>query len=340
MHIVLIHNAVVPPRKYGGTERVLDWLGKALVKLGQRVSLIAQPGSFIPGVELIPLSAQDGDSWKNQIPSSADLLHLWATPREPLPYPFVVTIEGNGKEQELFHPNTIFVSAKHAVNHGSTHFVYNGIDPDDYEWLPEKENFAVFLAKASWKVKNLAGAIEIARNAQIPLHVLGSRDWPFNLQKKLPAWRGVKYHGMVDDQEKRKILKMAKVLLFPVLWEEPFGIAITEALASGCGVLGTPYGSLPEIITPEVGYLGTKADDLISALKTRQWNPEACRQRVYQGFTHLQMASKYLGYYQNIMSCGHLEAHQNKKQEPPQTKKGIQSDSLAPWIRSDASPQK
>jgi len=307
MHIVLYHDALIPPPKYGGTERVIAWLSRALVTLGHRVSLIAHPGSSIPGVETIPYRLDPHLSWETRIPGDADILHLWNTPR-PLPkLPYVVTIGGHGQFGELFAPNTVFVSRKHAEIHGSPHFVHNGIDPDDYFCDEKREDYAVFLAKASWKVKNLKGAISVARKAGIELRVMGSRDLPFHLNRVFaPKWRGVRYLGMLGDLEKREVLRKAKALIFPVRWHEPFGLAITESLASGCPVFGTPYGSIPEIITRQTGVLSDRAQELADALRGQTFSPSQCRKRVFEGFTHLQMAQNYVRLYEQVLNRGQL----------------------------------
>lgn len=307
MHITLYHDALIPPPKYGGTERIVYWLAKGLIALGHRVTLIAGPGSRVDGARVIELAHGARSHWEEQIPRETDLLHLWGTPHTPPRKPFLVTIQGNGRPGEIFHPNTVFISARHAANHGSSTFVYNGIDPDEYPCDEQRTEDLVFLAKASWKVKNLAGAIEIARASGSLLHVMGNRDLPWRLQRRLPAFRGVRYWGMVGDDEKKPILRKARALLFPVRWPEPFGIAITEALASGCAVFGTPYGSLPEIVSESVGMLSADASELLQGLKSRRFSPQACRARVLQGgFTHLDMARKYLGLYATVLESGSL----------------------------------
>jgi hypothetical protein len=303
LHIALYHDAVIPPAKYGGTERIVYWLARALTESGHRVTLLARPGSSVPGVEVISLRSND---WERMVPDSVDLVHLWSTPGSAPSKPFVVTIQGNGKPGEKFHPNTIFISKKHAENHSSTCFVHNGIDPAEYFCDSKRDDFLVFLAKASWQVKNLSAAIEIARAAEIRLEVMGSRDWPLRLHRLLPAWKGVHYRGMVGDAEKRQVLRRARGLLFPVRWHEPFGIAVTEALASGCPVYATPYGSLPEIVTPDTGALSLSSDELLAAVQNGRFSPERCRARVYEGFTYKQMTEKYLAYYRTVLESGRL----------------------------------
>lgn len=330
MHVALCHNALVPPVKYGGTERILFWLAQGLNKLGHKTTLIAKQGSNVPGTRFIAFKEET--SLDYLVPEDVDILHLWATPSTPPKRPFLVTIEGNGQEGEVFHSNTLFISAKHASNHGAHDFVFNGINVDAYSCSESRENYAVFLAKASWKVKNLEGAIAVARAAGMHLEVLGSRDWPMDLHRLLPTIRGVKYRGMVGDIEKRELLSRAKALIFPVRWHEPFGIAVTEALASGCAVLGTPYGSLPELVTQDVGLLSSDGNALVRALielrnNSSPFQPKRCRQRVLDGLTHLDMARSYLKFYEAVMTNGTLRASPKTLSNCP----GLSSKSLLPW---------
>ena len=334
MHITFYYpgRTPVPPPLYGGTQRVIYWLGLALVQLGHRVTLIASERSHIPGVELRPLTAATSErgAWQKLVPDSTDILHLRGKPELPIKKPFVITLDGNGKPGQMFHPNTIFVSRRHAANHGSIHFVHNGLDPAEYVADQPREDYAVFLAKARWDVKNLPGAIQVARQAGVMLHVLGSRNWPLNLQRCLPAIRGVRYHGMIAGQAKRNLLARARCLIFPVRWEEPFGLALTEAMASGCYVAATPYGSLPEIVTPDVGVLSTKTVELAEVVKNSgRFKPEICRNHVLQGgFTHLDMARKYISYYETILATGRLGA---ANEPAPQTIPGFDANRLLPW---------
>ncbi len=314
MHIALCHGSVVPPARYGGTERVVAWLAKALLEQGHEVTLVCPEGSRIEG-------ARRSDS----IPASADIVHFHAPPGTPPERPYLVTIHGNGKPGEKFLQNTVFLSQRHAANHGSTHFVYNGIDVGEYECLSQREPYLVFLAKASWSVKNLPGAIELARAIDLPLWVMGSRSYPFELQRRLPAFRGVRYLGMVGDVEKRKVLRASTALVFPVRWEEPFGLAVTEALASGCAVFGTPYGSLPELVTSDVGVLSTDTAGLAEAFRGFRFVPEACRAHVERRFTHRHMAQAYVRYYELVLEKGGLPG------PAPLTRPGWNAKELLPW---------
>jgi glycosyltransferase involved in cell wall biosynthesis len=314
MHVTLLKpgDTPIPPPLYGGTERTLYWLGKALVQLGHQVTLIAHPQSRIPGAELIPSQESDAEAMR-LVPASTDIIHLSNHQISSTPKPFLLTVNGNGGHaSRQFHPNSVFVSQKHAANHGSKHFVYPGIDPAEYAFSEKREDYAVFLAKARWSVKNFKGAVQVARKAGIELRVLGSRSWPLEIQRQLPLWltRGVRYYGNVEEREKVDILSRARCLILPVRWHEPFGLAFTESMVSGAYVCGTPYGSQPEIVTPEAGVLSTNANELADAVRNPQrFKPGACRERVvHGGFTNLDMARKYLMYYEKVLTDGSLQA--------------------------------
>lgn len=330
MHIALCHDAVIPPTAYGGTERVIAYLAQGLIELGHRVTLVAAAGSGMPGVETIV--CRPGVAWDKLVPPDVDLLHLWGTPAlgatAELSKPILVTIEGNGRPGETFHPNTVFVSRKHAENHGSTHFVHNGINPQGFRFARERTGRWVFLAKASWSVKNLEGAIAVARAADIELEVLGSRNWPFNLQRRLARIGGVRYWGMLGEEEKRVVLGHSDGLLFPVRWHEPFGVAVIEALVSGCPVMATPYGSLPEIVTPDVGWISADGRTWVEMLRAGvSWDREACRGRALDKFSHTAMARSYVNYYQSVLARGALP----EPAPEPRTREGFEAQALLPW---------
>lgn len=333
MHITFIHDALIPPTAYGGTERIIYWLAKVLVQRNHRVSIIAREGSHLDGAQIIPIegASQSGDDAQTLIPTDTDIVHLWSTPAKPPRYPYLVTIEGNGQPGERFLRNTVFISRKHAENHSAQLFVYNGIDLGHYRSETKREPYLAFLAKASWKVKNLEGAIEVARQIGLPLKVMGSRNYPLGIQRISRYFsKQVHYLGMLGDAEKIEVLSKAQALVFPVRWHEPFGIALTEALACGCPVLGTPYGSLPEIVSNDVGILSDCANDLAKGFLERFASPDydrsQCVERVKKYFSAEQMADRYLSLYETVRTTGSLQ-----QPDEPHTKKGFISNSLLPW---------
>jgi len=290
-----------PVEGYGGTERVCYWLAKAQAEMGHEVSVLCRPGSRLPFADVreIPESIESIEPF---LPRGTEIVQLYGSPNFEINTPYLVNIGGNGQAGEVFPANTVFVSRNHAERHNWTEFVHNGVDLDEYPFQPVKEPRALFLAKASWRVKNLKGAIRIARAAGLPLHVGGGRA---------PIWEhwrgGVVSHGMVDGPAKLELLKGSAVYLFPVIWDEPFGISVVEALSCGTPVVATPRGSLPEILTPSCGVLADSFRDLVEGVaKARKLDAEACRARVAEAFTHRHMAEKYLFYYKQILSKGKL----------------------------------
>jgi len=291
--IALIHEARFPVLKYGGTERVVWWLAKGLSELGHKVHLIALPGSHCPFAQVsekaFPIRSSD-------LPP-ADLYHYFNTPEQEPESPYLVTIEGNGKSEEVFLPNTVFVSQNHAERHGGKAFVYNGLDPDEYEFSDRKSNQLLFLAKASWSVKNVKGAIKIARRSRKELNIVGGSRW------WLPCWRGAYWRGMLGGSEKNQYISQALGFLFPVLWHEPFGIAVTEALVSGTPVLASPFGSLKELIGPQVGKICSTYQQFVEGVESlAEFKASDCRDWALAKFHYRVMARDYVKFYEQVLS--------------------------------------
>ncbi len=300
MKVVFEHSGVLPVRKYGGTERVMVWLMQHLVRRGHRVVLIGNPASDVArlGVELIA-RAPDQD-WRECLPRDTDVLHLFATPGAEPALPYMVTIHGNGRPGERFRRNTVFLSRDHATRHGATAFVYNGIAFEEYPLLPAKrvgwERMA-FLAKGSWKVKNLRDCVRACRAAGRALEIAGGRSaWSL-------VYPRIRSHGMVDDQRKVEIFSRSDALLFPVRWHEPFGIAVVEAMAMGLPVLASPYGSLPELVAPSRGRICRTYAELAAAVQGPRdpaWDPARIREEARARFSAEVMTERYLDCYAKV----------------------------------------
>jgi glycosyltransferase involved in cell wall biosynthesis len=287
-----------PVAGYGGTERVCYWLAKAPAEMGHVVSILCREGSALPFARTIPIPEQISHL-DPLLPPGTEIVQLYGSPNYRIDAPYLVNIGGNGQAGERFPANTVFVSRKHAERHGWTEFVHNGIDLGEYPLKREKNDSLLFLAKASWRVKNLPGAIRIARAAGRTLHVGGGRAGCWH--------RGVVSHGTVDGARKLELLQNARALLFPVIWEEPFGLVVVEWLACGTPVVATPRGALPEIITASTGVLADSFAGLVSGIDLAgKMEPEACRARVAEAFTHWKMAEKYLEYYRKVLRDGKL----------------------------------
>ncbi len=303
MKILFQSRTPLPVSLYGGTERMQMWLMKELVRQGHQVVFVGPASSRVSeaGVEHIHLEPQYHLDWAHLIPSGVDVVHLFEEVGFKVPTPYLVTIGGNGQPGQQFDVNTVFVSGKHAANHGSDRFVYNGLDFEDLPTPPQEpkdwDNF-VFLAKASWKVKNLRHCVKACRKARKHLHIGGGRSW--TPSRYIHSW------GMVDQERKAELLAQGDALLFPVRWEEPFGIAIVEAFAMGLPVIGSPYGSLPELITENMGIICKSYEELLAALKDssrgRSFSAAFIREQALARFSIAEVARQYLKLYAEVQS--------------------------------------
>lgn len=308
MKVALIHHAVLPVQAYGGTERVVWWLSKALAALGVDVTLVAAPGTQCAWAKVKVVDPSQPT--EQQLPGF-DFYHYFNTPSETPSLPHLVTIGGNGKPGEAFLRNTAFVSRNHARRHGAECFVYNGVDPDDYLYREKKDGSLLFLAKAAWRVKNVQGAIRIARKAGRELQIVGGERRFFR------HWRGVHWNGMLGGLPKAEFIARSSALLFPVLWNEPFGIAVIEAMVSGTPVFATPMGSLPELIHRSTGRLCDTDEAFLEAIQSlSDFRPQDCRDWALSQFSHTQMAENYLKTYERVLNGESLNPTFPVTQEP------------------------
>ena len=325
MHICLVVDAVLPTQFYGGTERVVYWLGRALFDAGHKVTFLAQQ-SQIDFADVIVIDKSK--RLEDQIPKNVDIVHLHSGFDMPLEIPACQTIHGNCRETTIFHPNSVFVSSNHARNHGATEFVHNGLDARDYgetNFDVQRESF-VFLAKAAWRVKNVKGAIRVAELADSPIDVLGGYRLNFKMGFRFTLSRSAHFHGMVDDSVKIPYLRQARGLIFPVLWPEPFGVAVIESLYFGTPVFATPYGSLPEIVNQDVGFLSNSAENLAdAAMQWESFDRRAIHEYWKKSFSAEVMAKKYIQYYSRILDGESLHAS-------PILSRPVRVAQMMPWM--------
>lgn len=321
MKILLFHPVPLPPKDYGGVERVVLWLAEGLRDFGHHVTIAALEGSRLPpGVELlaIPHNDRSAGALSRRIPRGTEIVHFQAPPEreyfENGTTPAVTTIHGNGKPGEIFPDHTVFLSRDHAARHGRKTFVYNGANPDEFALasdlgLKKRIDSPLFLSKTTLRTKNLGGAMDIAAHAKMKLAIAGgNRPLALRLRALLSGNRWI---GPVAGREKATALAEASALLFPVLWSEPFGLVMIEALLSGTPVVGTRKGSVPEIL----GATGGMALDLprdesdsdgfdrwSEALRTVQkLDPAMLRKDAQERFSHHRMAESYLEVYKRVI---------------------------------------
>lgn len=302
MHVLLVNNSPIPVYGYGGTERVIWDLGQSLVQLGHRVSYLVPEGSSCDFGQVLPI--RPDQPWDAQIPADVDIAHFQFNPGMDVSRPHLVTEHGNARKPKPLPLNTVFLSRNHAQRYGSTQFVYNGLNwasygPVDFE---RPRSHYHFLGKAAWSVKNVNGAIRVAKLAGVELDVLGGTRLNFRRGFRWTLSRRVHFFGMVGGQQKIDLLNASRGLIFPVRWHEPFGLAVIESLYFGCPVFSTPYGALPELVPAHCGVLAADADTLAEAIRSRSWDMRACHQHVVQHFSADAMARGYLQFYERVLA--------------------------------------
>ncbi len=302
MHIAIASHYRLPATGYGGTERVVVALVRGLAARGHHVTLLAAPGTRVPEATVVDIApdrlTDPAADLAGLVPRDADILHTHFPVRRELTRPFVQTFHGNLRPGAPVPPHNIFISRDHARRYDSTVFVYNGLDPADYEFGAEKGDYDLFLGRLH-SAKGYRWAIEGARRSGRRLLVAGG--WR-------PSWRtGIRFLGTVDGRRKTELLAHARCLWMPALWDEPFGLTTIEALLSGTPVLGTRRGALPELVTPEVGALCDSLDEMVAARETLHTrDPRACRAHAERFFSHLVMADAYLRMYRARLETGTL----------------------------------
>ncbi|MCO4794845.1 MAG: glycosyltransferase [Bacteriovoracaceae bacterium] len=311
MHIVQIHHEKVPVKHYGGTERVIEALCNQLIESGHQVTLISYKGDYeLKGVNFIDLgslSKHEADhDYLNLIPKDADIIHFHV-PAGQDDYdlngiPYICTLHGNEDNLSKLPKNTVCISANHATRHKRNTFVYNGLTETDIPFnstpLSERKYFS-FLGKASLKRKGLHNAKKIAKKLKTPLHVGGGNGI---------SLFGTKYLGSLNNEEKFELLSSSKGLLFPIEWEEPFGLVMIEAMFTGSPVFALERGSVSEVL----GLEGSKGlflkfatvEDLISALENYDFSvdPKKIRDYATKYFSSKKMTENYLSVYEKIIS--------------------------------------
>lgn len=306
MKILLVNNGTLPVYSYGGTERVVWYLGKTLAKLGYKVSFLIDKGNGCDFATII--ERNPNVDIVDQISNSFDIVHFHYQPKniEKLRVPYLVTQHGNSSIDIPLSQNTVFVSKNHAIRHNAEAFVYNGLDWDDYGTtsLNNRRSYFHFLGKAAWSVKNVKGAIETVTKVKgEKIHILGGTRLNINMGFRFTWHPRAKFFGMVGGKEKIAQLQHSKGLVFPVRWHEPFGLAIIESLYFGAPIFGTPYGSLPELVHDDVGFLSSSRCELSDAIKDySKYDPKKCHDYAATLFNATAMTNSYIRFYEEILN--------------------------------------
>lgn len=304
MHVAIVSHYRLPVRGYGGTERIVAALVRGLAELGHRVTVLAQPGTALAEayrtVALPPRAfANAGAGLGEFVPEGADVVHAHFPIDVPPPdVPFAQTLYGNMGANPVLPPHTVCLSRNHATRHGGRSWLYCGLDPAEFIFRRDKDDYDLFIGRLH-SIKGYKWAIAGAKRLRRRLVIAGGWRPSFS--------RFVRYVGEVDGTRKRELLAGARCVWMPALWDEPFGLTLIEPLFSGTPVLGTRWGSLPEILTPEVGALCDTVEEMIDAARdigTR--SPEACRAHAERYFSHRVMAEAHVELYRHLIATGDL----------------------------------
>jgi len=304
MKILIVYNTIIPAIKYGGIERVMWDLGKELNKLGHKVSYLVAKGSTCPFAEEV-YEYDPSIDINEQIPNSIDVIHLNSQSDSIQNKPYISTFHGNVNNEFTFDKNTVFVSQNQATRYHGSVYVHNGLDWDRYEkpQLGVDRKYFHFLGDASWKVKNVVGAVQITKKAEEKLVVLGGNRLNLNMGIRFTPDLHVSFKGSVDNFQKAKYLNKSKGMIFPALWHEPFGLAIIESIYFGCPVFGSTYGSLPELIPAPIGILSNSINTLAGSLKNASlFSPKLLNEYAATNFNSQVMAKQYINLYEKVMN--------------------------------------
>jgi glycosyltransferase involved in cell wall biosynthesis len=325
MNVLIVGNKI-PAIVNNGTEKVIWYLGKELIKLGHKVSYLVERGSSCNFAKIYIRDA--AAPLEEQIPEDTDIVHFNINNPPATIKPYIITEHGLITHQRELDKNSVFVSKKHAELCGSSQFVYNGLDWDDYGEVDFNKQRAYFhfLGNAAWRIKNLKGAIKTVLSVpKEKLAVLGGNRIEWSRRFRFTLSSRVNFYGFVGGQRKLELLNGSKGLIHPIKAHESFGLALTESLYFGCPVFGTPYGSLPEIVTKDFGFLSAKSAELAQAIKNANaYDRKKCHEYARDCFNSKKMALEYLKKYETVLSGKTLNSI------PPKLKEK-QAKRFLPW---------
>ena len=327
----------VPPKLYGGTERVVSWLTEELVRLGHDVTLFASGDSLTtarlvaPCQKALRLDSSCVDQLAHHvlmldqvfsekenfdlIHFHVDYLHFPFSRRQPIAH--VTTLHGRLDLPDLVPLYRHFrdipvISISDAqrkplpwANWQGT--VHHGLPRESFSLGGGKGKYLAFLGRTSTE-KGLDQAIEIAKRAEMPLKIAAKIDrvdvkYFETVIKPLLDHPLIEFIGEVGYPETNVFLGNAAGLLFPINWREPFGLVMIEAMACGTPVIAYPLGSVPEVMQDRVtGFIVPDLEGAVEAVKRLgEIDRRKCRRYFERHFNAERMAQDYLTIYQRLV---------------------------------------
>jgi glycosyltransferase involved in cell wall biosynthesis len=325
----------VPPRLYGGIERIIDMLAKGLAARGHQVTLFAHPHSHSAG-SLVPWPGRNSRSHADTARNAAalarhvlaggfDVVHSFSRlgyllPILPMPVPKIMSYQRaiSPRTTRLAHRLSRGTLAFTAISDwmiapvrhiGPWHMVPNGVSLETYTFRPDVAADAplVFLGRIE-EIKGPHLAIEIARRTGHRLVIAGNippekQEWAEAMVLPHVDGQQIIYIGAVDDVQKNELLGQALAFVMPILWEEPFGIVMAEALACGTPVIGLRRGAVPEVVEDGVtGFVRESIDELVALMpEVGRLSRVACREAVEQRFSSERVVEAYIDVYRAVL---------------------------------------
>lgn len=324
----------VPPKLYGGIERVLDMLITEYIKKGHDVTLIAHRESEPhASCRFISYESEIDSVFKNSvlitkthhkykfdiIHSFSRLLYLLPLLRSSVPklmsYQREPSLNQIKRAYQLSKHNTLAFSgcsdyiSNQIKSVAEAYTVYNGVDLNSYDFDDKIKEDAplVFLGRIE-EIKGTHVAIEMALKTNNRLVIAGNiaaeYESYFNERVKPFLSEQIQYIGPVNDVQKNTMLRESKAFLMPIQWNEPFGIVMAEAMACGTPVIGFNRGSVPEVVEHgKTGFVCNTNDEFADAVNNiSQINRTDVRKAAENRFSADVISNNYIALYQKLIN--------------------------------------
>jgi glycosyltransferase involved in cell wall biosynthesis len=330
----------VPPTGYGGIEWVVSLLADGLADAGHDVTLFASGDSTTKAKLVSVFPAAPSEKIGLSLPELHHALACYERAEEfevvndhsGLPAavlggvvetPVVHTVHGplDGDAGAVYEqvarvaPEVGLISLSLNQRKPLPHLPWiancpNALDLAAYPVEPQRGDYLLFLGRMSHD-KGCHRAIEVAKKAELPLKIAGKMREPlekeyFEMHVRPNLGWGIEYLGEVSHEEKVSLLQNARATLFPIAWEEPFGLVMIESMACGTPVLATRWGAVPEVI--EHGRSGLILDshmEMVDAIaEADRIDPLECRRYVEESFSAGRMVADYVAAYETAIGRG------------------------------------